>query len=126
MKDIDYKKIGKQIRSFREMRKWSQEMLAEKAALSKVHISHIETGHTKLSLQALVRIANALQVSSDELLCEDLVMSAPIYHNKMNQLFSTCSAVEIRIAVHMCQTLINELRGNCSLLPSQRKERLDG
>lgn len=48
----------------------SQEELAEKIGISTTHMSHIETANTKLSLQVLVNIAEALQVSTDELLFE--------------------------------------------------------
>lgn len=46
----------------------SQEELAEKVNISVTHMSHIETGNTKLSLQVLVDISRTLQVSVDELL----------------------------------------------------------
>lgn len=46
----------------------SQEQLAEKVWISTTHMSHIETGSTKLSLPVLVDIAGALSVSVDEIL----------------------------------------------------------
>lgn len=46
----------------------SQEQLAEKAGISTTHMSHIETGNTKLSLPVLVDIANALNVRTDEII----------------------------------------------------------
>ena len=51
---MDYYKIGQRIRKFRKANNLSQEQLAEKIGISVTHLSHIETGNTKLSLQVLV------------------------------------------------------------------------
>lgn len=65
---MDYDKIGQRIRKLRKECGLSQEALAEKVNISTTHMSHIETGNTKLSLPVLVDIANALQVRTDDLL----------------------------------------------------------
>lgn len=65
---MDYFKIGQRIRKFRKACGLSQEQLAEKIGISVTHMSHIETGNTKLSLPVLVAISNVLNVQTDELL----------------------------------------------------------
>ena len=65
---MDYYSIGQRIRNRRKQAMLSQEELAEKIGISTTHMSHIETGNTKLSLQVLVDIAQVLHVSTDELL----------------------------------------------------------
>lgn len=65
---MDYYKIGQQIRKFRKAQGLSQEQLAEFVDISTPHMSHIETGNTKLSLPVLVSISQTLHVSTDELL----------------------------------------------------------
>lgn len=65
---MDYYRIGQQIRKFRKQNGLSQEELAERVNISTTHMSHIETGNTKLSLPVLVDIANALQVTADDLI----------------------------------------------------------
>ena len=57
---IDYKFLGSRIRAVRLEKKITQEKLAEAAGVGVTHISHIETGKTKLSVQCLLDIANAL------------------------------------------------------------------
>ena len=47
---MDYYKIGQRIRKYRKARQLSQEQLAEQIGISTTHMSHIETGNTKLSL----------------------------------------------------------------------------
>ena len=48
---MDYYAIGQRIRYYRKTQGLSQEQLAEKVDISTTHMSHIETGNTKLSLQ---------------------------------------------------------------------------
>lgn len=65
---LDYVAIGGRICAFRRLRNLSQEQLAEKVWISTTHMSHIETGSTKLSLSVLVDLANALEVGTDDIL----------------------------------------------------------
>ena len=57
--ELDYKAIGKRIKIARIKADLTQEALAEKASLSTTHMSNIETGNSKLSLPAIVSLANA-------------------------------------------------------------------
>ena len=47
---MDYYEIGQRIRRVRKAKGISQEQLAEMVGISVTHMSHIETGNTKLSL----------------------------------------------------------------------------
>ena len=67
---LDYVKIGSIIRSLRKAKGMSQEQLAERIWISTTHMSHIETGSTKLSLQVLVDLATILEVNTDNLIFE--------------------------------------------------------
>ena len=69
---MDYYKIGMRIRAIRRAKRLSQERLAEMVDISVVHMSHIETGNTKMSLAVLVAIAQALDVSTDSILFDGL------------------------------------------------------
>lgn len=76
---INYYTIGQRIRTIRKAHALSQEELASRIDISTTHMSHIETGNTKLSLQVLVDIAQELNVSTDELLFETETQK----HNKI-------------------------------------------
>ena len=65
---MDYEKIGMRVRFFRRRKGLSQEQLAELVDISVPHMSHIETGNTKLSLPVFVALADVLEVRADELL----------------------------------------------------------
>jgi len=56
------------LRAARDLRKWSQGELAEKAAMPPSSIAHFETGSRKPSFETLRRLANALEVTTDYLL----------------------------------------------------------
>ena len=94
---INYHDIGKRIRDVRVFKQMTQEKLAEIADLSIAHVSHIETGNTKLSLPAIVNIANALNVSLDTLMCDNLTQSTDIYLHEISQLVMDCNDKDIRI-----------------------------
>ena len=53
---MDYSRIGERIKKYREKLKMTQQMLGEETDYSVQHISHIETGKTKLSVQCLLDI----------------------------------------------------------------------
>lgn len=65
---INYEEIGCRIRRARKSKKWTQAKLAETVGCSTANITNIEKAKTKLSLNMLVRIAEVLEVSADELI----------------------------------------------------------
>lgn len=64
---VNYAEIGFRIRQIRKGRKWTQAKLAEAVGCSTANITNVEKAKTKLSLNMLVRIAEILEVSVDEL-----------------------------------------------------------
>ena len=94
--EIDYVAIGHRVRQYRLDRGLSQEILSEKADVTPAHLIHIERGNTKPSLPTLIRIANALEVSIDDLLCDNLSKSLHVRVKDVNDLLSDCTAQEIK------------------------------
>lgn len=76
MVDLNYKLMGQRLRTIRKKKKLTQEQVAEKADISPQHYSGVETGSVKISLPALIRVANALNVSMDELLLDSVSAAA--------------------------------------------------
>lgn len=108
--NLNYKDIGGRIKQFRLQRKMPQEKLAELAELSTPHMSHIETGTTKLGLPTLIKIANVLEVSVDELLCDNLIHSKPVYETELAQLVSDCDPIELRAIIEVSKATKFALR----------------
>ena len=93
---MDYYKIGQRIRKFRKANNLSQEQLAEKIGISVTHLSHIETGNTKLSLQVLVNIADCLSVQTDELLYDTNIKNSYLKEEILDTI-SNCSTQDFYI-----------------------------
>lgn len=108
--ELNYKAMGIRIRNARLKKKMGQELLAEMAGLSITHVSHIETGNTKVSLPTLVKISNSLDVSLDELVCDSIHKAKIIFENEISQITSDCDEREIRIISDVIKSLISSLR----------------
>ncbi len=93
---MNYYEIGQRIRKFRKAQGLSQEQLAEKIEISVTHMSHIETGNTKLSLPVLVSIARVLEVQTDDLLSDDYLGKGRV-SNEILELLDSCNERELRI-----------------------------
>ena len=91
---VDCAEIGRRIRYHRIENKLSQEELAEMVELSSIHISHLERGRRMPSVEAIVNIANALNISADELLSESLLVSNSPDNARELELLYDCSPEE--------------------------------
>lgn len=107
---VDYKVLGKRIKAARVEAGCTQEVLAEQASLSADHISHIETANTKLSLPALVAIANALGVSVDKLLSDSIYQSKAHLMDEVSDLFSDTTSDECYIMLHAARGVKQSMR----------------
>lgn len=113
--ELDYKAIGKRIKIARIQVDLTQEKLAEYVNLSPSHMSNIETETTKVSLTTIVNIANALSVSVDDLLCDNVIHAKPQFENDIKLLLDDCDDYEIRIVKDLLSTIIYTLRRDLSL-----------
>lgn len=93
---MNYSKIGEKIKKYRKAKGISQEFLAEKVGISVTHMSHIETGNTKLSLPVIVSLSDALDVQIDDLIY-DGVRGRQIAIYELDEILSSCTDREIRI-----------------------------
>ncbi|MDE6221608.1 MAG: helix-turn-helix domain-containing protein [Lachnospiraceae bacterium] len=102
---MDYYLIGQKIRKVRKSRGLSQEELAERIGISTTHMSHIETGNTKLSLPVFVDIASALEVRTDELLLDDSPAERIAAVAAISNILEECNTKEIRIMEDLIKAL---------------------
>ena len=108
--ELDYKAIGKRIKIARIKADLTQERLAERINISPTHLSNIETGTTRVSLSTMISIANALSVTSDDLLCDSIVMAKAQFEKDIALLLEDCDEYEIRIVKDMIASLKESLR----------------
>ena len=93
---IDYAAIGRRIRQYRLAYGLSQEVLSERSDVTPAHFSHIERGNTKPSLPTLIRIANALEITIDDLLCDNVEKSRHVRVRDVDRLLEDCTPQEIK------------------------------
>ncbi len=89
--------IGRRVRESRIQKHMSQEALSELISMSVTYISHIETAKKQASLESLVRIADVLGVTVDNLLNGNQANDLAEYKTELAQLFDNCSSYEKRI-----------------------------
>ncbi len=95
--ELDYKAIGKRIKIARIKADLTQEKLAEAVGISPTHLSNIETGTTRVSLSVVVGIANALKVTSDDLLCDSVIKTKVQFERDIALILEDCNEYEIRV-----------------------------
>lgn len=94
---MNYYNIGQRIRKIRKAHGLSQEELAEKINISTTHMSHIETGNTKLSLSVFVDIATALEVRTDDLLDHPSTTTTSSSIDEIATILEHCNAQEAKL-----------------------------
>ena len=94
MKELDYAAVGKRIRNARKKLGFSQEVLGKMVGLSTSHVCHVEGGRTKPSLQSIVQIADALHVSVDRILSDNLDLPYDFHREDFLSELRDCSKKE--------------------------------
>lgn len=110
--ELDYKAIGKRIKVARIRMEITQEQLADRVSVSPTHLSNIETGSARVSLTTIVKIANALGVTVDDLLCDNLVKARPQFERDMQSLLDDCNDHEVRIAYKVAKAAVEAVRSD--------------
>lgn len=113
--ELDYRAIGKRIKIARIKADLTQERLAEAVQVSPSHMSNIETGTTRVSLTAIVTIANALSVTVDDLLCDSVKKARVQFEQDIAGTLEDCDEYEIRMIADMAQALKETLRKDAHL-----------
>lgn len=111
--ELDYKRLGKRVRAARMKKGLSQEKLAEILEISQAHIGHIESGRATPALPTFVKLANALDTTTDALLFDSLQISLDTYDLDFKELLADCTpkqrAILLRNASQLKEILQNEI-----------------
>ena len=108
--EINYTAIGKRVRRFRNALHITQAELGERAQVEPSNISHIERGATKVSLPTLLKIANTLHVSLDDLVYDSIENNRHISNKEINGLLLDCSDGELKAIAEMVKSTKSILR----------------
>ena len=107
---VDYKRLGERIAQTRKSKKLSQESLAELADITATNLSHIERGKIKTSIETLVAIANALNVTTNDLLCDSLDYSTQEIKNQIAACLDGCTAQELHLIADIAAAVKKRMR----------------
>ena len=112
--------LGKQIRQFRKRRGLTQADLAGQIDRATTYISYIESGQRCMSLETFIEIANALNVSADELLKDNLNNTLVVSNHDFAALLTDSSAIERKAMLLAAATAKEFLRENRGALRTGR------
>lgn len=113
---VSYELISRRIRELRIERGLSQAQLAERADTTMPYINHIEKGRKKPSLEMLISIAVALDVSIDVLLHGNQAPQLFSCSTEIKDLFADCDIYEQRVLIQSLRALKQILKDERTLL----------
>lgn len=105
MYNIDYKEIGKRIRAERRRQDLTQEKLAEMADISESFLGHVERGGRVLSVETLAKLANALGLTVEYILCGEYNYQPDMLPAEIVNALGQMSGSQRRVFLSMMQTL---------------------
>ena len=108
--ELDYVALGKRLRTRRKEMGMKQQTLAEIVGVEPSNISHIERAVSKVSLGTLVKIANVLECTINDLLCDSLLYERQSFECELMEITKDCSAEELRIITDLAVALKESLQ----------------
>jgi transcriptional regulator with XRE-family HTH domain len=96
----------------REYRGWSQPELAKHSGISETSISHYESGSRMPSCDALIRLADCLEVTTDYLLGRDADIGLPQARDQLFQSLARLSHSDRALALGILKLLSETRVGN--------------
>ena len=113
---VSYELISRRIRELRIEHGMSQAQLADRVGTTMPYINHIEKGRKKPSLEMLISIAVALDVSIDVLLHGNQVSQQFSCSLEINDLLADCDVYEQRVLIQTLRALKQILKEERVLL----------
>lgn len=107
---LDGKFLGSRIREFRIKKGMSVRRLADQVGVLGNYISQLERGDKIPSLDTLIRIANALDVTADDMLCDYLNAEKLVVNQKVNVDISSLDKSHQRFVEQLVTLVIQFLK----------------
>ena len=107
---IDYAAIGQRIKLHRGIVGITQECLAEQINVSVPHISRIENGSSKPSLQVLVDICNTLEITIDDMMQDSISAAHKKVEGRLEQVLDGCTTDELSMVADLAEVVLRNIR----------------
>ena len=109
---VDYVLLGTRIKEQRQRRMLTQQQLAEKVSLTPGFISRIETGKKKPSLEVLLSICEALNITLNDLLVGNQIPQESDYNVEFTELLSPYNESERRLIFEITKAVCKAIKKN--------------
>jgi transcriptional regulator with XRE-family HTH domain len=107
-----FKSIGERIRKRRRALGMSQAELAAKADISLPRVSKLENAKEEMKLSTFIKVAEALQISTDELIRANVPSTSDLYKAKFSEILNDCTASEQQVILTTVKQLKKAMREN--------------
>ena len=104
--------LGERIYESRKRRKLTQSDLAEMVGISNTYLSHIENGSKNMSMDTFIDIVNALGVTADELLIDNIRTDDMLLGDKVSEVLKGCSVYEKKVMLDVLAAIKKALIAN--------------
>jgi transcriptional regulator with XRE-family HTH domain len=117
---LNYISIGQKLKTIRKRKGLSQLALSELIDRSPTYISYIEGGIKSMSLDTFILLVNALNITADELLADNLENTIKVSNHEFATLLSDCNDYERRILFDIITATKNSIRENSHYIRTRR------
>ena len=107
---MDKEILGARIRERRKQRKLTLEKLAEIAGVGTVFLGEVERGTKMPSLKTFIKILNALDMSADILLRDEVNAAKPYVLNELTEKMQDLSPSQLKTVGDVLDALCNNFR----------------
>ena len=106
---MDKTALGKKIREVRREKGYTQQMLAEKTVLGNVYLGEIERGLKMPSLNSFIKIVEALGVSADYILRDELPSGEPHIYDALTKKLQNLTPKQRKTAADILDAYLRNL-----------------
>ena len=106
---MDKVTLGRKLRQIRQEKGYTQQTLAEKAGMGNVYLGEIERGLKMPSLNCFIRIIEALDVSADSVLREELSSGREYIYDEITQKMQNLTPQQRKTAADILDAYLRNL-----------------
>lgn len=106
---MDKKTLGKRIREARLKKGYTQQFLAARADIGEVYLGEIERGLKMPSMNIFIKIIEALDISADYILRDELTSGSEYVFNEITERMKGLTPQQRRIATDILDAYLKNL-----------------
>lgn len=106
---MNKEELGKKLRQIRREKGYTQHELAQKAAISEAYLGEIERGLKMPSMNTFLKVTEALEVSTDSVLCEKPSSGGEEY-NKIVEKLKELTPQQRKTFANLLEAYVKSLR----------------